>query len=162
MRSTSELYGCLWTVLHSQCLCRNPSSHAAEHLNLEIDLFFQWNFIISNCMVFRVLLEPSVPIAVTGVEKWYFIGFWNLLFHPPSRSLLFRCVHFLDSIVFSCRQAVSIGLITTWCHIGDRLCDRKAVIQHLQASFYDLILLQILWNRHKYYSVLSNFIAVTI
>lgn len=96
---------CIWS-LWTATFSRNPNSHVAEHLNLKF--FFKTVFIKYKCMIFRVLVEPSVSIAITGVERdSYLVGSWSLPSGPLQASLLAHVR--LDTY----RQAVSVVLITT-------------------------------------------------
>lgn len=46
-------------------------------------------FIKSKCVIFRILLEPSFPIAITEVDSDpYLLVLWNLPFYPLQASVL--------------------------------------------------------------------------
>lgn len=64
-------------------------------------------------MIFRILLEPSFPIAITEVDSDpNLLVLWNLPFYPLWASVL-PGTYCLDNTVFTCRQAVSMILVTT-------------------------------------------------
>jgi len=98
----------LWPVFHDRCLVKKPQFSCGRTFEFKIFLQNRVLFIKYKCMIFRVLVEPSVSIAITGVERdFYLVGSWSFPSIPLQASLLAHVR------LNTYRQAVSVVLITT-------------------------------------------------